>query len=53
MTDKIETEIPLGKWDDSVLIDTWNLALAEYNVNIINTVIPTVKVQLCKSAKTQ
>ncbi|KAJ3259660.1 hypothetical protein HK103_001921 [Boothiomyces macroporosus] len=29
--DKIETEIPLGKWDDSVLIDTWNLALAEYN----------------------
>ncbi|KAJ3313744.1 hypothetical protein HDV04_001548 [Boothiomyces sp. JEL0838] len=28
---KIETEIPLGKWDDSVLIDTWNLALAEYN----------------------
>ncbi|KAJ3321397.1 hypothetical protein HDV06_004382 [Boothiomyces sp. JEL0866] len=29
--DKIETEIPLGKWDDSVLIDTWNLALEEYN----------------------
>ncbi|KAJ3274008.1 Smad nuclear-interacting protein 1 [Terramyces sp. JEL0728] len=30
-SDKIETEIQLGKWDDSVLIDTWNLALAEYN----------------------
>ncbi len=26
------SEVPLGKWDDSTLIETWDNALEEYNV---------------------